>query len=129
MIKKRGKTILWLAAVLTFVFLSHARAAELGAPGTSEKKLQRGLINTALAPFEISNAFAEAKKREPRKSFVLVPSWLTGGFGGIINMGIRAVTGLYEIVTAPIDWPRNYEPIYRPELVTDSLVPPEVRSA
>lgn len=114
--RKRGFAFGFL---LSLCFVTNSYAAELAPEGTRERKFQRGLLNTALAPLEITHALKQAEKKD-----ALIPSWMTAGFGGTVNAGIRAVTGLYEILTAPIPWPRNYRPIYRPEWVTDDLKPP-----
>ncbi len=112
-------------ALLLFLFLvSNASAAELAPEGTRERKFQRGLINTFLAPIEFSHALHEVETRD-----TLTPSWFWGGIKGLIDTGIRATTGVYEIVTAPIPSPPDYRPIYRPELVLGHLPPPSKDSS
>ena len=76
-------------------------------------------MNTLLSPLEITHDLQKAENKD-----ALIPSWFTAGVGGIINMGIRIVTGSYEILTAPISYPKDYQLIYRPELVTEYLAPP-----
>ena len=92
------------------------QAAELAAPGTRERKFQRGLLNVFLSPVEISTSLESVKGKT---SFP--PSWLFALFGGTIKMVIRAVTGVYEIVTFPIAWPREYKPLYQPEFALEHL--------
>jgi len=115
-----------LAAFFLFLFLvfSNASAAEWAPEGTRERKFQRGLINTFLSPIEFSHALQEVEAKD-----TLTPSWFWGGMKGLIDTGIRATTGVYEIITAPIPSPPDYRPIYRPELVLGHLPPPSKDSS
>lgn len=117
MSRKIRKTSAFFSGVFCLVFLSQAFAAEWAPEGTRERKFQRGVLNTLLSPLEITEALHKAETKD-----ALIPSWLTAGVGGIINMSIRIVTGSYEILTAPIPYPKDYRPIYQPELVIDPLL-------
>jgi len=83
------------------------QAAEIQSEGTSARKLQRGFLNVALSPMEISTQIA----REGREGKT-EPTWLFGGLKGI-ELAVRRVgVGIYEMLTFPFP---GYEPIVRPE--------------
>ncbi len=108
------------ALVLTFflalnLFFSDARAAQLAPQGTSERKLQRGFLNVVFSPLEISHALAQENKQEEWFN------WVNGlGIGSWFAV-IRAATGIYDLVTAPIPFPSNYEPTLQPEFALEHL--------
>lgn len=103
----------------SLVFSQRLQAAEPASPGTPARKFQRGILNIAFSPVEIT-ADLEEEKKKPGRS---IPTWFWGLTGGTVNMGIRAVIGLYEVITFPIDWPREHKPIYHPEFALDRLPP------
>lgn len=107
-------TILFLIMFLAVAFA--AQAAELASPGTPQRKLQRGLLNVAFSPLEISHALEEVKSQD--KWFV---TWFPAGLWGLVHAAIRATTGLYEIITFPIPSPPGYRPILKPELALEFL--------
>lgn len=74
------------------------------------RKAQRGFLNIALCPFEISNELAKEVRND-----TLPPSWFAGiGRGSIYAVG-RALVGVYELVTFPIPCPASYKPVIQPE--------------
>lgn len=83
------------------------------------RKLQRGFLNAALSPIEISNELA----KEVRKEDAIPPSWLTGAARGSVYAVGRALTGIYEMVTFAIPYPANYQPILKPEFPWEHLQP------
>ncbi|OQA57761.1 MAG: hypothetical protein BWY42_00314 [Candidatus Omnitrophica bacterium ADurb.Bin277] len=112
------KTLLRISAVLILsafpVFFLHA--AEIEPEGTMLRKLQRGFLNVALSPIEISNELAKEKKND-----TFLPSWFAGlGRGAWFTVG-RALTGVYEMVTFPVPYPANYRPILKPEFAWHHL--------
>ena len=110
MVRNRPSLFLFLFALSLFVFISNARAAELAAPGTRERKFQRGLINTAFAPVEISYALSEPLA----KGETLPPAWFGNGiFRGTYFAILRAFSGVWDIVTAPFPRPSEYKPLLR----------------
>lgn len=101
-------TALLVLLVLSFPLL--AAEAEIQAEGSPLRKLQRGFLNVALSPFEISNELS----KEVRNN-TIPPSWFAGlGRGSIYTVG-RALVGVYEMVTFPIPCPANYKPVLFPE--------------
>ena len=109
-----------LAVILGFLlcFSSAASAAELAAPGTPVRKLQRGFLNVALSPAEITNEIMKLKKVD-----TALPSWVAGMTFGISKMVARSVVGIYEVVTAPVALPAGYEPVVKPEFTWEYTKP------
>lgn len=101
---------LLLAYFFTVLPLSSVYAAELAPQGTWQRKLQRGFLNTFFSPLEITHELERVKGKD-----ALIPTWFTGFGRGIWNAGVRAFTGIYEIVTAPLPVPSHYAPLYQPE--------------
>ena len=102
-----------------FVLLTSStvlQATEIEREGTMCRKLQRGFLNFALSPIELSNELAKEKLTN-----TLPPSWFAGlGRGAWFTLG-RALTGVYEMVTFPIPYPANYRPILKPEFAWQHL--------
>lgn len=93
------------------------QASEIEPNGTSWRKAQRGLLNIALSPIEISNELAKEIKND-----TFPPSWVAGIGRGTAFMVGRALVGAYELVTFPIPYPAaNYEPILSPEFAWEHL--------
>ncbi len=91
-------------------------ATEIAAPGTPVRKLQRGFLNLALSPIDI---FVEASRDKRDDSFA--PTWFTGAGRGVFFMAGRALSGVYDIVTAPVPMPAGYEPLVSPEFPWQNL--------
>ena len=105
-------SMVWIAFLLafTFSFPLMAAEAEIQEAGTPQRKLQRGFLNVALSPFEISNELSKEVKND-----TLPPSWFAGaGRGSCYAVG-RALVGVYEMVTFPIPYPAHYKPVLQPE--------------
>ena len=103
------------AVIILMVFLAAsssvtAEETEIQGEGTPQRKLQRGFLNVALSPFEISHELAKEVRND-----TLPPSWFAGlGRGAAYTVG-RALVGVYEIVTFPLPYPANYKPVLQPE--------------
>ena len=104
--------------LLLFCFTFAAQAAELAPEGTRERKFQRGLLNTAFAPAELSKQLAEARHEDK-----WLATWIPAGVWGSVHMVVRAVTGIYEIITFPIPSPPNYRPPLKPEFALEQIRP------
>ena len=96
--------------LLTQLAAAVAFAAEIAEPGTRTRKLQRGFLNIALSPVEISNELAKERNKDN-----FIPDWFTGFGRGSFFMVGKALVGSYEILTAPIPWPARYGPVVYPE--------------
>ena len=113
-----SKVTKWTALLLLFGLFSQqaADASTLAAKGTWQRKLQRGFLNTAFSPLEISNELAQEKKGG--QAFL---GWFKGLGEGSWFAVLRALSGIYDIVTFPVPLPSNYEPVYRPEFALEYL--------
>lgn len=101
----------FFAGLLIFLaFSANAYAAEIAQTGSPARKLQRGFLNVALSPFELSRQFANEKKND-----TLPPSWMLALGRGTCYMVGRAVVGAGEMVTFFIPAPANYGPVLQPE--------------
>ncbi len=109
------KIFLWIGIFLMIVGVIPWKlfAAELEAPVTPARKLQRGFLNIALSGIEFSNQLAEEKKRREN----LIPQWITGSVKGVSCAGARILTGAYEMITFPLPLPRRYAPLLNPEFL------------
>src|SRR3990167_7429277 len=105
MLKWQGFVCFLIFLGMTFAGSLKAAAAvlEAGAPAkiasedTSARKLQRGFLNAALSPIEISSALQEQIKKDR-----FPPSWFYAVGKGAFAMTGRALIGVYEILTFPI---------------------------
>jgi putative exosortase-associated protein (TIGR04073 family) len=103
------------AVIISVIFLATsfsvtAEEAEIQGEGTPQRKLQRGFLNVALSPFEISNELSKEIRND-----TMPPSWVAGlGRGAFYTVG-RALVGVYEMVTFPLPYPANYKPVLQPE--------------
>jgi putative exosortase-associated protein (TIGR04073 family) len=108
--QKLHTTLIALLALLAFALPLMAAEAEIQGGGTPLRKLQRGFLNVALCPFEISNELSKEVRND-----TLPPSWVAGlGRGSFYAVG-RALTGVYEMLTFPLPLPANYKPVIQPE--------------
>ncbi len=91
-------------------------SAEIAPEGTMRRKLQRGFLNIALSPFEISHEIVNTQKYE-----TALPTWIAGTIKGSAKAVGRVMVGAYEIVTTPIPLPSHYGPVLQPEFPWDLL--------
>ena len=118
--KKKASFLVLLMAAFSF----SGRAADIQPEGTMLRKLQRGFVNIALSPTEITTQLAKEKKHE-----TFPPSWMLAfARGGFYTVG-RVVTGAYEIVTFPLPLPAGYAPLLQPEFPWQHLDSPAVPAA
>ena len=105
-----------ILALLAVSFPLMAAEAEIQGEGTPQRKLQRGFLNVALSPIEISNELSKEVRND-----TLPPSWIAGlGRGSIYAVG-RALVGVYEMLTFAIPCPANYKPVLSPEFAWQHL--------
>ncbi|MBI3316779.1 MAG: exosortase system-associated protein, TIGR04073 family [Candidatus Omnitrophica bacterium] len=103
---------IFFLGILFLVLSCLGFAAEMESPGTPLRKLQRGFLNIALSPMDISHEIRRDQKRDD-----IIPGWATGlGRGACFAAG-RALAGVYEMLSFPIPFPANYEPVVTPEFV------------
>jgi putative exosortase-associated protein (TIGR04073 family) len=111
---KSTKTLIAFLVLLAFacplIAAEVAPEAAIQGEQTCLRKLQRGFLNVALCPFEISNELAKEVRND-----TLPPSWFAGlGRGSFYAVG-RALVGVYEMVTFPLPYPAHYKPVLQPE--------------
>ncbi|MFA7254967.1 MAG: exosortase system-associated protein, TIGR04073 family [Candidatus Omnitrophota bacterium] len=108
------KTFITLFVLLAFacplMAAEVAPEATIQEEGTMLRKAQRGFLNIALCPFEISNELSKEVRND-----TLPPSWFAGLGRGAFYMVGRALVGVYEVVTFPIPYPAKYKPVIQPE--------------
>ncbi len=111
--KRSYKSLIAVFVLLAFslpAMADVAPEAEIQGEGTCLRKLQRGFLNVALSPFELSNELSKEVRND-----TFPPSWVAGlGRGACYTVG-RALVGVYEMVTFPIPYPADYKPVLQPE--------------
>jgi putative exosortase-associated protein (TIGR04073 family) len=112
--KRSAKILISFLAVLAFslplIAAEVAPEATIQGEGTMFRKAQRGFLNVALSPFELSNELSKEVKND-----TMPPSWVAGlGRGMIYTVG-RALVGVYEMVSFAVPYPANYKPVLQPE--------------
>lgn len=110
------QVLLMLVLISSLSITPSATAAELAPSGTPARKIQRGFLNIALSPIEVSNEIVKLKKAE-----LALPSWTIGIIRGSCTMTARALVGAYEILTFPVSLPADYAPVINPEFAWDYL--------
>lgn len=120
------KKIFWISIFLGMAGILSPRlfAAEIAGPFTPQRKLQRGFLNIALSGIEFADRFADEKKSKQQ----MVPSWIRASVSGTFFMGIRVLTGAYELLTFPVPLPSQYKPILNPEFTWGHFPPEEENS-
>ncbi len=103
------KNLLFL--ILLALISQNAFSAEVESSGPL-RKLQRGFLNIALSPMELTTALSKEKYDNADQ---MPPSWITGSIRGVAYMGGRALAGVYDMVTFPIPFPKEYGPLVQPE--------------
>ena len=104
------RCLIALIVLLAFSLPLMAAEAEIQGEGTPQRKLQRGFLNVALSPIEISNELSKEVRND-----TMPPSWIAGLGRGAVYMVGRALVGVYEMVTFPFPYPANYKPVLQPE--------------
>jgi len=84
-------------------------ALSLAAPAYCDdmlKKFSRGICNVLTSPFEFPEQIKNVNQSDgPMAS----ATW--GVLKGLGMIGVRAVVGVYEVLTFPIPCPKDYKPI------------------
>jgi len=75
-------------------------------------KLGRGLSNIATAPAELLRVPTLVSRKDG-----YVAGSTVGLVKGVWLVVVRAVTGVYEVVTFPVEVPKGYGPLLHPEFV------------
>jgi len=104
------KKILFVSMIfiLTFGFITPLFAAVN--PG---EKLSRGAANVLSSPLEIAKQIDTEWKASNNAAIGI----LTGMFKGLAYGVGRLCSGVYDVVTFPINAPKGYEPLMKPDFV------------
>lgn len=94
-----------LAAILVVVVWSPVSRAD-----TATEKAGRGLAAMTTPFLEIPGNIVQTTEREGP-----AVGWTMGFAKGLGMSIVRPIVGVYELVTAPIPAPANFEPILQPE--------------
>lgn len=104
--------------VLVMLFLLSSSLSKAAAGDAAWIKLGRGAVNVISSPVEILRQplrLSATGRYEPLTA-------LTGGvFKGIGCMVVRALGGVYEMLTFPIPLPRNYAPLMNPPTLFEEM--------
>ncbi len=102
---QRNALLLTLAAMVVALMWAPVTRAD-----TATAKAGRGLAAITTPFLEIPGNIVQTSHRDGP-----VAGWTMGLAKGLGMTIVRPVVGLYELVTAPIAAPANYEPIMQPE--------------
>ena len=101
--------------IFVFVFVPNSFAAN-----ATIHKLERGLINFVTGPLEIPKEIRAHWIKGSEKTYHII-AWIFCGFiKGAVMAGARMTSGAYDIVSFPINAPKDYEPLLKPEYVFDN---------
>ena len=90
-----------MVLVLLFSFMSLSVYAD-----TPLKKLGRGFCNIVTCPLEIAKGVQETHNENGAFAALTL-----GLLKGVFYTGVRAVVGVYEVVTFPLPVPKDFKPI------------------
>ena len=101
------KLKIFVAVLLAVIFIASVSFAggDYGSDGML-KKLGRGIANVFTCPLEVAKGVGDANYESGP-----VAAMTYGLISGFYKTGVRFVVGAYEIVSFPIPFPKNYEPI------------------
>ena len=83
-------------------------------------KFKRGLINVFTFPLEIpkqTKGVVEEGKNVPHKLVLVVPGVLKGVGYGVV----RAMSGLWDVATFNINYPKDSQPLLKPDYVWEGM--------
>lgn len=96
-------TVVLIMAVVIAAGSVQAYGAGVSGPA---KKLGRGVANVVTSPVGILEGIQDTMAE--RGAFA---GFTWGIFQGVVNVVKRVVVGTYEIITFPVPFPRDYQPI------------------
>ena len=98
------KKVIALLIIISIVF-----SASTSFAGNPLKKLGRGAANIITSPYEVIYRIGEVNKESGPVAAV---TW--GVLNGAYRFALRAVVGVYEVITFPLPiLPNDYEPIIK----------------
>lgn len=103
-----------IISFLLFVFLC---SNVVWAKDFKFNKFKRGIINIVTSPVEIPREMRAYWIKGSEKTYHISAWLLCGAVKGIVMMPARAVSGIYDVVTFPVDYPRDNQPLLKPGYV------------
>ncbi len=108
------RKVIVLCLVLSFMGMNNSFAAN-----RTIKKLQRGVVNIVTAPVEIPKQIRVYWIAGSEKTFH-ISAWIFCGLvKGIWMIPVRAGSGLWDVISSPLDIPSNGKSIVQPPYVFD----------
>jgi len=105
----------FVAAVV--IFLGLVCSSPVHAESTPARKLGRGIVNIVTAPLEIPKQTRLYWKQGAKKTPHIIV-WIISGIGrGCVDTVRRVGSGVWDVVTFPVDIPHHYEPLVTPDYV------------
>ena len=109
---------LLLVAALLLPFSAMANTDDTPKGQNALRKLGRGFANIVFGIVEVPNQITKATSEHGGSA------GLTYGVGkGLFRWIGRELTGVYDVVTFPIPFPRGYKPIMKPEFPIEDYEP------
>ncbi len=99
--------------LISMILVGGTAYAEDSGPFT---KLGRGVTNIVMSPVEI--IYQPMKMREDHNAMI---SWLGGVPKGIVYFPVRLLTGVYDLVTFLIPYPKSYGYWVEPETLIEGF--------
>ena len=111
-----------LALLLVFAFLlplgANAQSEDLPRGQNALRKLGRGIANVLFGIVEVPNQVTKVTSEHGGGA------GLTYGFGkGVVRWIAREFTGVYDVVTFPVPFPKGYKPVMKPEFPNEDYEP------
>ena len=104
--------------ILCLVFSFVAMTDSFAASGVI-KKLQRGIVNVVTAPVEVPKQIRAYWIAGSEKTFHIIVWGFCGFVKGLWMTPLRMVSGLWDVITCPLDLPKNGASLVKPEYVFD----------
>ena len=120
------KQLCFFAFLALFVVSSIAEAAWVtqNARGTPLKKLGRGVVNVVTGVLELPREMFMAGQdgiQQGEFPFTAYPEgMLKGAIPGVVKSAERVGSGVYDIVSFPVEQPLNYGSLYQPATIFES---------
>ncbi len=108
---------LLLVATLLFSISANATADDPPSGQNALRKLGRGIANILFGIVEVPNQVTHGAAEHGGGG-------LPYGFGkGLVRWFGRELTGVYDVVTFPVPFPKGYKPIMKPEFPNEDFEP------
>lgn len=103
--------------IILTVLLSLMSSGIVSAENSKLDKLTRGFTNMVTAPVEIPRELRAHWIKGSEKTYHIIVWLFCGGIKGIVMTPVRIGSGIYDVVTFPIEYPKEYQPLLKPDYV------------